>query len=629
MSRPLPTASGATRSRSAGIPTRIVLSADRVALGGLVLLAAALYLPGLTISGFGNTYYAAAAQAGSQSWPAMFFGSVDASGFITLDKPPLATWLMSLSIRALGLGSWAVLLPQAILGVGTVAVLFLAVRRSFGLLAATVAGLAMALTPVAVLIFRFDNPDALLTFLLVSAAWALGRGVEAGRLRWALGAAALIGTAFLTKYLQAYLVLPAFGLAWLISAPGDLPRRIRGLVAAGVVVLVSSAWWVAIVALIPASARPYIGGTTSNSVLELIFGYDGLGRLFAGGTGSVLGSSVDGVASGQVQSAGASFAGAPGPFRLFDSRFAGQVAWLLPASFLALGVGVIDHGRDPRTSPRVAGYVLWGGWLVTHAFVLSLMTGLLHAYYSVAMAPAIAALTGALVAEGWSRRGAVHGRAILAAGTILTGITAAGILAGTPRFLPGLDVAVAVLAVAAGLALLLPSVLPSVTKGRDVARPWPLRVAAGAAVVAVLAGPAAYSAATIARAHSDGDAAAGPRGDGTPGIPGGGTPNVALIRYLTEHRGPARWIVAVRDGANSAAIQLAAREPVMTIGGFTGGDPAPTLAQLQADVGSGQLRYVLEPDSPPTRIGDWVRGSCSSTGMGGLANLVLYDCAGA
>src|SRR5512146_1808743 len=267
ITRPLPLAAGGELPEAIR-PALRRLTADRLALPGLAAFAAALYLVNLTVSGWANTYYALAAQAASQSWSALFFGSLDASNFITLDKPPLAILPMAISVKLLGLSSFALLLPEALLGIGTVVVLYLAVRRSFGEAAAGLAGLVAAITPVAVLIFRYDNPDALLTFLLVSAAWALGRGLEHGRVRWALFAASLVGLAFLTKYLQAYVVLPAFAVTWLLCAPGSLPRRIAGLVASAAAVLVASGWWVAIVELIPAANRPYIGGSNGNSVLE-------------------------------------------------------------------------------------------------------------------------------------------------------------------------------------------------------------------------------------------------------------------------------------------------------------------------------------------------------------------------
>ena len=213
----------------------------RLAPVGLGAFAVVVYLWNLTVSGWANAYYSAAAQAASQSWPALFFGALDAAGFITVDKPPLSLWLMGLSVRLLGLSPFAVLLPQALAGVASVLVLHAAVRRQLGREAALIAGVAFAITPVAALMFRYNNPDAVLVLLLVSAAWAVIRGLEDGRLRWPLLAAVLVGSAFLVKYLQAYLVLPAFVLVWLVAAPGSVRRRIGVLLASGAVVVVSSA----------------------------------------------------------------------------------------------------------------------------------------------------------------------------------------------------------------------------------------------------------------------------------------------------------------------------------------------------------------------------------------------------
>src|SRR5207249_2376102 len=235
---------------------------------GVAMLAALLCLVNLTVSGFANTCCTAAAVAASQSWSAWFFGSFDAANFITVDKPPLATMLMGLSVRLFGLSSWSILLPEALAGVATVLVLFAVVRRSFGPVAAVIAGLVMALTPAAVLMFRYNNPDAILTLLLVLAAWAFLRGLDAGRLRWIVAAALLVGLAFNTKYLQAYLVLPAFAITYAVAAPGGIRRRLVGLVAAAAAVVISSGWWVLVVELLPASMRPYIGGSTTNSALD-------------------------------------------------------------------------------------------------------------------------------------------------------------------------------------------------------------------------------------------------------------------------------------------------------------------------------------------------------------------------
>src|SRR5438270_2278276 len=264
----------------------------RPALIALLLGTAVLYLWGLAANGYANEFYAAAAQAGSQSWKAWFLGSLDAGNSITVDKTPASLWVMGLSIRLFGLSSWALLVPEALMGVGTVALVVAAVRRTVGRPGpALLAGAAMALTPVAVVMFRFDNPDALLVLLLTAAGYAVVRAQEGPRAtRWLALAGALIGFAFLAKMAQAFLVLPGFALAYLLFAPGGIGRRLGHLLLGGVSMVVAGGWWVAIVQLWPASSRPYIGGSTTNSVLELALGYNGLSRLAGGEAGPQAGT---------------------------------------------------------------------------------------------------------------------------------------------------------------------------------------------------------------------------------------------------------------------------------------------------------------------------------------------------
>ena len=262
----------------------------RPALIVLLAATAVLYLWGLGASGWANSFYSAAVQAGSQSWKALFFGSFDAANLITVDKPPASLWVMGLSARLFGVSSWSILVPQALMGVATVGVLYAAVRRWFGAAAGLIAGAVLALTPVAALMFRFNNPDAMLVLLHDR------RGVRdgpRGRRRRPPGGCSsrppLIGLAFLTKMLQAYLVLPGFVLMYLVAAPTSLRRRFGQLLAALGVLVVSSGWWVAVVELWPASSRPFVGGSQNNSVLDLLFGYNGFGRLTGNETGSVTG----------------------------------------------------------------------------------------------------------------------------------------------------------------------------------------------------------------------------------------------------------------------------------------------------------------------------------------------------
>src|SRR3954452_6078199 len=308
----------------------------RPALFGLLTVTAVLYLWGLGASGWANSYYSGAVQAATQSWKAFFYGSTDASNFITIDKTPLSIWPMAISARIFGLSSWSILVPQALEGVAVVAVLYATVKRWFGPGAALVAGAVAALTPVAVLMFRFNNPDALLVLLLVCAADAMTRALEAGRTRWLVLTGALVGLAFLTKELQAFLVLPGFGLAYLVAGPPRLGRRIWQLLVLGVSTSVAGGWWVAIVQLTPASARPYIGGSQNNSFWNVLFGYNGFGRLTGSETGSV---------GGGVAGAQGSQWGPTGWTRLFNQSFGGQASWLIPGALILLVGGLVLTAR--------------------------------------------------------------------------------------------------------------------------------------------------------------------------------------------------------------------------------------------------------------------------------------------
>ena len=631
----------------------------RPALFGVLALAAVLYVWNLTVSGYANEYYSAAALAGSQSWSAWFFGSFDANNFITVDKPPFGTMLMGLSVKLFGLSSWSILLPEALCGVGTVGVLFLAVKKSFGPAAATIAAIAMALTPAAVLIFRFNNPDALLTLLLVTSAWALLHAVEKGSYRWMILSASLVGAAFLTKYLQAYLVLPGYALVFGFSANTTLRRRVAGLAVAFAAVIATSGWWVAIVELLPAGMRPFIGGSTTGSPLDLIFGYDGLGRIF-------------GAAGPGGGGAGGGFSGEVGLFRLFNSQMFGEIAWLIPPAIVALVIGLYQRRWAHRTDVGLAGYLLWGSWFAVTALVFSYMSGIIHSYYAVALAPAVAALVGAGLVDLWRTRILANGR--LWIGGVAVGVVGVGtawfgatLLDRTPTFAPGLGVAAIALAIV-GLVALLIAAAPALA-GNAVVRKAAV-AAGGLVVVAMLLAPAAYAWQTINTGYNGGDPHPGPStsdpfgggfggfggnpggapgagdggragngggfGGGNPVGDGGQATSTALIDYLVANRGNAEWIVAVNGSGSAGQIELATGLPVMAMGGFTGSDPWPSLEKLQEYIASGQLRFVVVGGGLGGGIGgfggnsssveNWVASNCTAVTS---VSSSLYDCSGA
>ncbi|TMB96987.1 MAG: glycosyl transferase [Chloroflexi bacterium] len=613
----------------------------------VTLVSLVLYLWGLDRNGWANSYYSAAVQAGTQNWKAFFFGSFDAGNYITVDKPPASLWLMELSARIFGLSSWSMLAPEAIAGALTVLILFFAVKRPFGPVAGLVAASAMALTPVAVVMFRYNNPDALLTLLLVASAWAMVRALDGGRTRWLLISAALVGLGFNTKDLQAYIVLPALVLTYLLFGPRRLAARILQLLAAAGMLIVSTGWWLVIVDAIPAAYRPYIGGSTDNSVLNLVLGYNGLVRIFGQGGPS-------GAPSGAVVGGGAGFGGATGLFRLFSTEIGGQIAWLIPLAVLSLGVGLWVHRSRPRAHLPRAGYVLWGLWFATHFVVFSFASGIFHPYYTVALAPGVAALVGAGVVDMWKLRGrSPVGSVILAAAFAGTAWWGAQLIARTPTFLPWLGPFELALAIVAGATIL-------ATAWPTIRRRLPDRLPAAAlavGVVALMLGPAAYSVATVSRSSSGAIPSAGPAAvaavgprtssDGPP--PGGlggtmpagaGAPEFRgagiqgnlgsdVIAYLEQHQGTATWLVAVQSANEAASIELSTGRPVMAMGGFSGSDPAMSVDKLTQLVSSGRLRYVVVFSGGPgggasSAVQQWVTSHGTAVTVG---STTIYDLA--
>jgi 4-amino-4-deoxy-L-arabinose transferase-like glycosyltransferase len=608
----------------------------RPALVGLLTLTAAFYLYNLTASGWANSFYSAAVQAGSTNLEAFFFGSSDAGNSITVDKPPASLWVMALSVRLLGLNSFAILLPQVVMGVASVGILYATVRKSFGTVAGLIAGATLALTPVAVLMFRFNNPDALLTLLMVLGAWATLRSIEKASPRWFVAVGVVIGLAFLTKTLQAFLVVPGFALAYLVAAPTTLRKRIIHTLLGGAAIVVSAGWWVAIVELLPADRRPYIGGSQTNSFLELTFGYNGLGRITGNETGSVGGGGTGGNW------------GATGLGRMFDSEIGGQISWLIPAALLLLVVGLALRGRTPRTDSRRAAYLVWGAWLVVTLLTFSLMAGIFHAYYTIALAPAIAALVGMGAAEAWERRDQAVGSVALAVATAVTAVWAFVLLSRTTEWNSWLRIVVLAVGLAAAFGFLVV---------RRIHR-RALPVVVGAALFAALLGPAAYSVQTVSTGHSGSIVDAGPTVAGATGGPGGGgarggmpggqprgggpggmgglldaaTPSTAVVSALSANADQYTWVAAAIGSQNAAGLQLGTQLPVMAIGGFNGSDPSPTLAQFQAYVQEGKIHYFLAGggmgggsmggSNASSQISTWVQQSFQAVTIGGST---FYD----
>lgn len=678
---------GPATPRRASRPGRLPPAslAQRISLMALLLGTSVLYLWNLGANGWGNAFYSAAIQAGSQDWTAFIFGSSDSGNSITVDKPPASLWIPALSVRIFGLNSWSILVPEALMGVAAVWLLYSAVARVSGRWVGLVAGLALATTPVALLMFRYNNPEALLILLSVAAVYGLIRAVQAsslaaagtpakrgrGALAWMLMVGAMIGLGFLTKQLQAVVIVPTLAMAYLVAARGPWLKHMLHLLSAAAAMVVSAGWWVALVQLWPAASRPYIGGSQSNSFLELTFGYNGLGRL-----------------NGEEEGSVGSRWGTPSLLRLVTGNYVTQISWLIPAALIALLACLVlilrtrawrsDDGRL-----RIAAVIALGGWFVVEGLTISLMQGITHEYYTAILAAPLAAIVAIGAGWLWERSTSWTASLTLALMVAATTMTAFIVLVQADWGSVWASIGV-VLALMGAFGLALRPVWPGrareggagagagasapEAKGSSAARA-PGKVRRGlsvAAVSAVLVGglgaQSAFAASTTSVAKTGsiiyagtsngmggpgGGMGAGPGGNSAgqgggqrdgqrdgQGMPGGtppggtnrggmgdmggedggaggllnaGTPSGELVALLQADSATYRWTAATTGAQSAAGYQLGSNTSVMPSGGFNGTDPSPTLEQFKEWATSGQIHYYIASGS----------GGMGGGGMGG------------
>ncbi|CAM4164142.1 glycosyltransferase family 39 protein [Kibdelosporangium persicum] len=652
-------------------PERKTRRRHRYALAAILVAGGALYASVLFTGNWGNTYYTAAIKSMSSSFTNFLFGSFDPAGVVTVDKPPLALWPQVVSVWIFGYHNWSVLLPQVIEGIAAIFLLHRTVRMWAGENAALIAALVLAVTPITVVTNRTNNTDTMLVLTLVAAAYAFTRAMKTveprSRTKWLWFAAFLIGCGFLAKMLAAWIVVPAFVAAYLAGSKANWRRKLFDVAGAAVVLLASSLWWVAVVDLWPGE-KPYIGGSSDGTALDLVLGYNGLGRVFGGGgpgggvrtMGTPPPGGGDGGDGGMVAGGpggAAAFGGESGPGRMFGEAVGGQISWLLPLALIALVVAaVLGFRRFRRFAPADtagrAGWVLWGGWLVVNALVFSLQEGIFHPYYTTVMAPAIGALigAGAVWAVRMYREPKRIGWLVLPASIAVTAAWAWVLTSRDTAWHGWLRWAVLGVAVAAILVLVL-------RKAQ--------RVAIVLGLVAVLLAPGVWSGVgAFASAGNAGIPMAGPAasqgGDGfvlrlPPGVttppanmvppqgPMGGRPNGTLnadqrkiLDYAKAHSAGAEITMAVEGGAQAASPYIIATgETVVGIGGFSGRDPAPTMDQLSTWVREGKLRFILSggrggPGGGPRMMGEsaerteWIQQHCESVLTAG--NQQLYEC---
>jgi len=614
----------------------------RVALALVLACSALLECYRLGQNSWANDYYSAAVKSMLGSLHNFFFVSSDPGGLVSLDKPPLGLWLQTLSAAIFGFHPLSLLVPEALCAVAAVALLYWIVAPRFGVWAGVAAAATLAVFPSFVASARDNNIDALLILLLTLACFAGLRAIDTGAWRWLVATAVLVGLAFNTKTLAAFLVVPGLAVGWLVCAPGTLRRR-AGLLAAATVVLaaVSLVWLVAVDAT-PASQRPYVGASLDNSELSLVFGHNGFGRVL-GERGAPPQIVTVVPAKGSLRAAGAiSSTGRPGPLRLFGLSDGGQGAWMLGFAvfgLLALALQAIGHGRR---NPRLGVLLVLGGWFVVEAVVLSVSTGIVHPYYVSALAPGTAALVGAGVAAFAGLRSRGRAYLILPAGALIVTVVITIVLLHREHdylhwFWPLL-----IGIVGAAIVMML----------------WQPRVANAALAVAlatVLVAPAIYSATVWLVPVNGTFPAAGPYiQDDTEslGIPLDVIPMYqGLLRYVRAHQPPSRWDLLTQGSTTAAPLVLLGGR-VAALGGYGTTDPVLEPPGLAALVRRREVRFVALGGGYATRGGNaastavahacrevppsrWRRPqNIGSPGhphyvyLRGGWNLVLYDCAG-
>ncbi len=641
----------------------------RVALAGVLALSALLEFVNLSSNSWANQYYSAAVKSMLGSLHNFFFVSSDPGGLITVDKPPLGLWLQGASAAIFGFHPLSLLVPEALCAVAAVAAMYAIIAPRCGAWAGVAAAGALAVFPSFVASGRDNNLDALLILLMTLACLTGLRAVETGRWSWLLGTAVLVGLAFNTKTLAAYLVVPGLALAWLVCAPVALRRRIAMLAAATVTLAAISLVWLVIVDLTPASQRPYVGGTTNNSELSLSFEHNGFGRVLGerGAPGHIVhvhrsanapgGGSAGPVAHAAVATAPATTAslratgstssvGPAGLFRLFDHATGDQGAWLLAFAvigLLALALVVaFEAPAQRRRDPRLAVALVMGGWFVVEGLVLSFSSGIVHPYYVSALGPGLAAMVGAGAAAFVSLvRRSVAFTALPALAFGLTVITAIVLLGREHDYLHWLlPVLIAVAVIVVGAIAL---------------RPADASVSIGVGVLAALLVPAIYSA-TVWQVPVDGTfPVAGPYIQDnldSYGIPPDDVDSYrTLLAYVRPREPGARWDV-LTQGSNTAAALILVGGRAAALGGYGTIDPVLSPAALATRISRGQTRYVALGGGYASRGGNAasaaVAAACrevpfpdwrSPHNYGTAAhpnyryphggwNLVLYDCAG-
>jgi 4-amino-4-deoxy-L-arabinose transferase-like glycosyltransferase len=562
-----------------------------VALSGVLGLALAARLIRLDHGGFLTLYYAAAVRSMSADWHNFLFAAFDPLGFLAIDKPPVAFWPQVAAVKLLGFSPFALRLPQVLEGVAAVGLLFHLVSRRLGTGAGLIAAMFLAISPLNVAVDRSNDTDACLVLVMLLAAWPLAVAAERARLGWLVLAAAILGIGFNVKMLAAMVVAPAFIVVYWFGAPAPWRRRLAHLAAAGLTLTVVSLSWPMVSELTPPDDRPYVDSTPDNSVLELAIDHNALDRFVRPAwLGRSRGKPLE-----RMTALGRTDGGIPaGVLRLADPRLATQVLWLLPLAFAGVLIGVRrDLGNDLKPlplDPRRQAAALWMVWVVVAAMVYSFAGGLFQPYYLAPLGPGLAALA----AIGVTR---LRTPAAMIAAFLITAAWQAFLVYGSAEFT---DLALCVGAV--------PLVGALIATGLVMAGPRLAGAAMACAVLVLLVPQAAWTAGTIL-AHGGGNPVAhlvepaqtaSPLGGPSPAL----ARNPRLVKFLTDNRGGARWLLATPNARQASPIIMQTGEPVMAVGGFLGSVPILTPDDLAHLVSSGDLRFVLIGGGPAWATGE-------------------------
>jgi 4-amino-4-deoxy-L-arabinose transferase-like glycosyltransferase len=561
-------------------------------------------------------YYAAAVRSMTMGVSNFFFGAFDPAGTVTTDKLPGAFWLQAISAGLFGPHTWALVLPQVIEGTLTVLVLYRAVRRVAGPTAGLIAAGLLAISPATVALNRGNISDTLMILLAVLAADSVISAISTGRWRPLLLAGLWIGLAFQAKMLEAWLVLPALAGCYLLAAPGGWVQRARRCGAMALLAIVVSLSWMSLVTIWPASARPYIDGSTDNSAFQQVFIYNGFGRLDQ--------ATPDQLVNRTIQ-LGLAISPPPSWHRLLSGQLGRDTAWLLAAAVLALLAGLLARHRQPRTDLVRAGLVLWGIWLVTLFAVFSAATTV-NTYYTAALSPAVAALLGIGLMLAWQHRRCAWSWLAVGAAVLATAGYAAWLLPAGGTGLPGwlrpaaLGLAAAAVCCVAAAAWHRHAV-PLAAAALTLAAAGSLIVPATASAAVVQSGLGPFQT-PFESARQTADITA---------FLSAGFEVQGSLATLEKANAAFPYLMATQTAVLAAPFIWASGREVVPIGGFTGTIPEPTLATLQDLIRTGFVATFLQsPTTTDPRL-TWIARHClnvtrRATGQHAVLPLAVYVC---